>query len=197
MMKHKLITALLPTLFVLSSPATAQQTFAVKPLVEKKLTELPSGDLFWRIDNFDTKEQAQEAAGPMGLVAEAKGKVWLFTLGPAGEASKGGKQVAEIGPIPRISATQYLLRVNEAGGPPGSVTSVHTHPGSEAFYVISGELTQKTPHGVVHVAAGQTTVGHGGDTPMEVSSSGSADLQEFALFVVDANRPFSSPAKFD
>ena len=197
MMKRKLITALLPTLLVLSSPASAQQTFAVKPLVEKKVTELPSGDLFWRIDNFDTKEQAQEAAGPMGLVAEAKGKVWLFTHGPAGEASKGGRQVAEIGPIPRITATQYLLRVNEAGGPPGSVTSVHTHPGSEAFYVMSGELSQKTPHGVVRVEAGKTTVGHGGDTPMEVSSSGSADLQEFALFVVDADRPFSSPAKFD
>ena len=197
MMKRKVITAIIPALLVLSSLAAAQQTFVVKPLVEKKVTELPSGELFWRIDNFETKEQAQEAVGPMGLVAEAKGKVWLFTLGPAGEASKGGKQVAEIGPIPRINATQYLLRVNEAGGPPGSVTSVHTHPGSEAFYVISGELTQKTPHGVVRVAAGQTTVGHGGDTPMEVSSSGSADLQEFALFVVDANRPFSSPAKFD
>jgi hypothetical protein len=100
MMKHKLITALIPGLFVLSSLAMAQQTFVVKPLVEKKVTELPSGDLFWRIDNLETKEQAQEAAGPMGLVAEAKGKVWLFTLGPAGEAAKDGKRVAEIGPIP-------------------------------------------------------------------------------------------------
>jgi len=196
-MKRRIIAAFIPGLFVLSSLAMAQQTFVVKPLVEKKVTELPSGDLFWRIDNFDTKEQAQQAAGPMGLVAEAKGKVWLFTLGPAGEASRGGKKVAEIGPLPRISATQYLLRVNEAGGPPGSVTSVHTHPGSEAFYVISGELTQKTPHGVVRVPAGQTTVGHAGHTPMEVSSSGSTNLEEFALFVVDANRPFSSPAKLD
>jgi quercetin dioxygenase-like cupin family protein len=196
-MKHRIIAAFIPGLLVLSSLAMAQQTFVVKPLVEKMVTELPSGDLFWRIDNFDTKEQAQQAADPMGLVAEAKGKVWLFTLGPAGEASKGGKKVAEIGPLPQISATQYLLRVNEAGGPPGSVTSVHTHPGSEAFYVISGELTQKTPHGVIRVPAGQTTVGHGGDTPMEVSSSGSTNLEEFALFVVDANRPFSSPAKLD
>ena len=99
-MKRKLITAIIPALLVLSSLAAAQQTFVVKPLVEKKVTELPSGELFWRIDNFETKEQAQEAVGPMGLVAEAKGKVWLFTLGPAGVASKGGKQVAEIGPIP-------------------------------------------------------------------------------------------------
>ncbi|QRM27877.1 cupin domain-containing protein [Microvirga sp. VF16] len=197
MMKRRIIAAFIPGLFVLSSLAMAQQTFVAKPLVEKRVTELPPGELFWRIDNFETKEQAQQAAGPMGLVAEAKGKFWLFTLGPAGEASMGGKKVAEIGPIPRINATQYLLRVNEAGGPPGSVTSVHTHPGSEAFYVISGELTQKTPHGVIRVPAGQTTVGHGGDTPMEVSSSGSTNLEEFALFVVDANRPFSSPAKLD
>jgi hypothetical protein len=194
MMKHKLIAALVPGLFVLSSLAKAQQTFFVKPLVEEKVTELPTGDLFWRIDNFDDKEQAQQAAGPIGLVAEHDGKVWLFALGHAGEVSQGGKRVAEIGPIPRITATQYLIRVNEAGGPPGSVTSVHTHPGSEAFYVIAGELTQKTPHGVARLSAGQSMVGHGGDTPMEVSSSGSGDLREFALFVVDATRPFSSPA---
>jgi quercetin dioxygenase-like cupin family protein len=194
MMKRKLAAALVSGLFVLSPPATAQQAFSVKPLVEKKVKELPSGDLFWRIGTFDSKEQAQAAAGPLGLVAESEGKVWLFELGRAGEASKGGKQVAEIGPLPQVKATEYLLRINEAGGPPGSVTSVHTHPGSEAFYVLSGELTQKTPQGVVRVSAGQILVGHGGDVPMEVSSSGSAELKEFALFVVDASKPFSSPA---
>jgi quercetin dioxygenase-like cupin family protein len=194
MMKRKLAAALVSGLFVLSPPATAQQAFSVKPLVEKKVKELPSGDLFWRIGTFDSKEQAQAAAGPLGLVAESEGKVWLFELGHAGEASKGGKQVAEIGPLPQVKATEYLLRINEAGGPPGSVTSVHTHPGSEAFYVLSGELTQKTPQGVVRVSAGQILVGHGGDVPMEVSSSGSAELKEFALFVVDASKPFSSPA---
>jgi quercetin dioxygenase-like cupin family protein len=131
------------------------------------------------------------------LVAEYNGKVWLFTLSRAGEASKGGTKVAEIGPIPRITAQEYLLRVNEAGGPNGSATAAHTHPGSEAFYVLKGELTQKTPHGVARLTAGQSMVGHGTDTPMVVSNSGSEDLREFALFVVDAGKPFSSPAKFD
>jgi len=197
MMNRKILAALIPGLLVLSPLATAQQTFFVKPLAETKTSQLPSGDLFWHIDNFETKEQAQAAAGPMGLVAEAKGRIWLFTLGPADEPSKGGTQVAKIGPIPRITATQYLLRVNEAGGPPGSVTPVHTHPGSEAFYVVTGELSQKTPHGVARVAAGQGMVGHSVHTPMEVSSSGSTDLYEFALFVVDATKPFSSPARLD
>jgi hypothetical protein len=165
-------------------------------LTEKKVAQLPAGDLFWGVDNFATKEQAQRAAGPFGLVAEAGGKVWLFTLGHAGEASTSGKRVAEIGPIPQVNAAQYLLRINEAGGPSGSVTPIHTHPGSEAFYVLTGELTQKTTHGVARVAAGNSMVGHGADSPMQVSSSGSTDLYEFALFVVDASRPFSSPATF-
>jgi hypothetical protein len=105
--------------------------------------------------------------------------------------------VTEIGPIPRIQVAEYLLRVNEAGGPEGSATNPHTHPGSEAFYVLSGELTQKTPHGTLKLAAGQGTPGHGGDVPMIVSNSGKGELREFALFVVDANRPFNSPAKMD
>ncbi|APG87014.1 hypothetical protein SAMCCGM7_pB0299 (plasmid) [Sinorhizobium americanum CCGM7] len=39
-------------------------------------------------------------------------------------------------------------------------------------------------------------VGHG-DTPMEVWSSGSTETQSLVMFVVDAIKPFSSPAKFD
>jgi len=198
MMKRMLITPLLPGLLILSSLAMAQQSsFFVKPLVEKKVTELPSGDLFWSIATFDTKEQAQQAAGTYGLVTEYDGKVWLFWLGHKGENAMGGKEVAEIGPISGITAQEYLLRINEAGGPQGSVTSVHTHPGSESFYVLKGELSQKTRDGVAKLTAGQSMVGHGHEMPMEVSNSGSGDLREFALFVVDANKPFSSPAKFD
>ncbi len=32
---------------------------------------------------------------------------------------------------------------------------------------------------------------------MEVFSSGTSDLNVLVMFVVDATRPFSSPAKFD
>jgi quercetin dioxygenase-like cupin family protein len=104
--------------------------------------------------------------------------------------------VAEIGPIPRVQASELLLRVNEAGGPPGTKTSIHTHPGPEAFYVLAGETTQKTPQGVSRISAGQTMVGHA-DVPMEVSSSGQSETQSLVMFVVDATKPFSSPAKME
>lgn len=181
----------------LSPPtASAQQKFVVKPLVEKKVAELPTGALFWRLENFSTVEQAQAAAGPWALVAEAAGKVWLFTLGASGGASAGGTKVAEVGPLAKVVATQYLLRINEGSGPPGSITPPHTHPGSEAFYVIKGETSSHTPHGVKRIGAGETAPGHGADTPMQVSSSGTTDLHSIVLFVVDANKPFSTPAKF-
>jgi len=178
------------------SPATAQK-FEINPVAEKRLKQLPSGPLYWRLENFPTLAQAEAAAGPTSLAAEAAGKIWLFTLGPRGGATRGGSKVAEIGPVPPISAPEYLLRINRAGGPPGAKTPAHTHPGSEAFYVLTGRVGQKTPHGVSHAGAGQAMNGHGADMPMEVFSSGTTDLDQLVMFVVDATRPFSSPAKFD
>ena len=183
-------------LCLLPSSAIAQQALVVKALAEKKVTELPAGPLFWQLENFPTLAQAQTAAGPTGLAAESGGKVWLFTLGAAGGSSAGGTKVAEVGPLPQVVATQYLLRINEASGPPGSITTVHTHPGSEAFYVLAGEQSIRTPQGMIQVKVGQPETGPGGDTPLQVSSSGSTNLHALVMFVVDATKPFSSPAKF-
>jgi quercetin dioxygenase-like cupin family protein len=180
---------------LLPSSAIAQQALVVKPLAEKKVTELPAGPLFWRLENFPTLAQAQAAAGPTGLAAESGGKAWLFTLGAAGGSAAGGTKVAEVGPLPQVVATQYLLRINEASGPPGSITTVHTHPGSEAFYVLAGEQSIRTPQGMMQVKVGQPETGPGGDTPLQVSSSGSTDLHALVMFMVDAAKPFSSPAK--
>ena len=176
--------------------ATAQQALVVKALAEKKITELPTAPLFWRLENFPTLAQAQAAAGLTGLAAESGGKVWLFTLGPAGGSLAGCSKVAEVGPLPQVVATQYLLRINEANGPPGSITTVHTHPGSEAFYVLAGEQSIRTPQGTIRVSVGQPETGPGGDTPLQVSNSGSTELHALVMFLVDATKPFSSPAKF-
>jgi hypothetical protein len=192
------------TLLCLSPPwAMAQRavgvagagTLVVKGLAEKKVAQLPAGPLFWRVENFPTRAQAQAAAGPMGLVAETSDKVWLFTLGPAGGSSLGGTKVVEVGPIPPASAPEYVLRVNEVSGPPGSITPVHRHPGSEAVYVLAGEETFRTPDGVKRIAAGTAEAGQASNTPMQAASSGSVDLHALVLFVVDASKPFSSPAK--
>jgi hypothetical protein len=181
----------------LSSATSSAQKFEIKPVAEKKLKQLPAGSLYWLVENFPTIAQAKAAEGPTSLAAEISGKVWLFTLGPKGAATRGGSKVAEIGPVPPLSASEYLLRINHASGSPGSKTPPHTHPGSEAFYVLAGRLGQKTPHGVNYADAGQAMNGHPADMPMIVFSAGTTDLDQIVMFVVDATRPFSSPAKLD
>jgi len=188
----------------------AQQKYAVKPVIEMKIKQLPKGELFWRIENFPTVDAAKAAApayrwnpdtvsydGLPSMAAEIDGKAWLFTLGPKGGATAGGTKVAEIGPVPPLSAPEYLLRVNYGHGLPGSRTPVHTHPGSETFYVLSGRLAQRTPQGVRDVDAGHTMNGHPAGTVMEVFNSGSAELKALIMFVVDATKPFSVPAELE
>jgi hypothetical protein len=199
-LRHGIVTVVAASVIGLAlwpSAALAQAKLEIKPVAEKKLKELPAGPLYWRLETFATLAEAQAAAGPTSLAAEVAGKVWLFTLGPKDGATRGGSKVAEIGPVPAIKSPEYLLRINRAGGPPGAKTPVHTHPGSEAFYVLAGRLGQRTPHGVGHADTGQTMNGHGADTPMEVFSAGGTELDQIVLFVVDATRPFSSPAKFE
>jgi quercetin dioxygenase-like cupin family protein len=97
---------------------------------------------------------------------------------------------------PRVIAPQYLLRINAASGTPGSTTPVHTHPGSETFFVLTGAQSVRTPHGLMVVKAGEAQPGHGAGVPMQVSASGSTDLHALVMFVLDATKPFSSPANF-
>jgi hypothetical protein len=168
----------------------------IKPLAEKKVPDLPPGELFWRIENFATLEQARAAGGEWSLAAASDGKAWLFTLGPSGGATPGGTKVTEFGPIPRITAPTYLLRINEATGPSGAITAIHSHPGSESFYPLRGEQRIRGPYGTLVMKPGQPTVGQG-EQPMQVWSSGSEPLHSLVMFVVDATRPFSKPEKFD
>lgn len=178
----------------IAASACAQPALVIKPLAQKTVAALPAGTLFWRIDTLPSMAQATAAQREWSLVAQAHGKVGLFTLGPRGGAVEGATTVAEVGPIPRIAASAYLLRIDEASGPPGSVTPVHSHPGSEAFFVLAGEQSIRGAHGVMRIAAGQAEAGHGADMAMQVSSSGTTDLQALVMFVVDADKPFSAAA---
>jgi mannose-6-phosphate isomerase-like protein (cupin superfamily) len=189
-------------LFLMLAPASwadepgAVPPLSVKPLVEKRVTTLPSGDLYWRVETLSSLDQAKAAAGEYSLYTERAGKIWLFTLGPRGGATAGATKLADVGPLPPTTAKVYLLRVNEATGPRGALTPVHKHDASEAFYVLAGEQSIRTVHGTQVVKAGQPEAGHGAGMVMQVGSSGADNLQSLVLFVVDAEKPFSTPAEF-
>jgi hypothetical protein len=94
------IVVLAAGLWSLHSTAIAQQSLVAKPLAEKKVEELPAEPLFWRIENFAALPQAQAAAGPWSLVAESAGKVWLFTLGPAGGRQRAALRLRKLDQSP-------------------------------------------------------------------------------------------------
>lgn len=183
------------------SASTAQRPgeearYVIDLVVERRVTSLPADPLYWRIERFESAAAAKAAEGPYALAATVSGRHWLFTLGPARQHSREGRVVAEIGPVTPPVAKTYLLRINRAGGPPGSHTPVHTHPGAEAIYVLDGRVTQRTPHGVEHAGAGEILNAHAPEMVMQLTSSGTVDLEQMVMFVVDADRPFSPPASF-
>lgn len=188
-----LVLACTPTMRDL--PASPE--FVVEQIATRTVERLPEGATFWRIESFPSLAAAQAAAGPFSLAADASGRSWLFTLGGRGERTAGATFVAELGPVPRFEAARYTLRINHARAPIGRATSVHRHPGSEAFYVLNGQLTQHTAHGSARADAGETMNGHAPGMTMQLESTGDEPLDQLVLFVVDADLPFSSPASFD
>jgi quercetin dioxygenase-like cupin family protein len=177
--------------------AQDEPKFAVETVAEKALDTLPAGELFWHVETFATMDDAEAAATESGLPAEADGKAWLLTLGPEDMAAHGGDAVTTIGPIDRFDATQYLLRIVVSDAPPGTKTSVHSHPGSEAIYILSGEATIQWPDRTDVAVAGEGLTGSAPRTAMQAMSTGDEKLAELVMFVVDAAEPFSAPAELE
>jgi hypothetical protein len=125
--------------------AGAAPKYVVKPVAEKKIAKLPDGPLYWRVETFPTLVAAKAAVGPDGwdpaevryatktaLIAEVAGKAYVVTLGAKGDSTPGGTELAEIGPLPPLSASEYLLRLNYGSGPVVSGNSSDTHAGAHS-----------------------------------------------------------------
>jgi len=66
---------------------------------------------------------------------------------------------------------------------------------SIALGLLRGEQSIRGPVDTIRVRAGQGEAGRGAGVPMQVSSSGDGELLALVMFVVDATKPFSSPAE--
>jgi quercetin dioxygenase-like cupin family protein len=163
-------------------------------LAHIRFTELPSGTLFLRLETFSTNERAQAAATAFSVVVEAMGKIWLLTLGNKGQRSEGGTFVNEIGPIPDVPpADGYVLDVAEAAFDfemrAAVSRAVHTHPGPEIFYIITGEQCLETPAGAMRAGAGEGMVAPA-NTPMQLNITGSSKRDALFMIVHDSAKPW-------
>jgi mannose-6-phosphate isomerase-like protein (cupin superfamily) len=151
-----------------------------------------------RLENFSTTKAAQQAATSASAVVDWAGKVWLITLGTKGNRSQGATFVAEIGPVPAVPpAASYVLDVNEADFGPdvkaAVARAVHTHPGPEIFYLLTGEQCLETPNGTTRARAGDGMVAPA-NTPMQLNIMGSSKRDAFFIIVHDSTKPRVTPS---
>ncbi|HEU5315004.1 MAG TPA: nuclear transport factor 2 family protein [Chloroflexota bacterium] len=171
---------------------------------QKRVTSLPAGPLYWRVETFPTAAEARAAEGPEAVAIEAEGQGWLFSLVTKDAETAGaprGTRLTEFGPVPVPDAPEYLLQIAEQTRAQGNVGATHTHPGVESWYIVAGEQALKLPTGILRAGPGQGLVGPEANVPLQILNAGAGERRAFNLFVLDASLPAPrdarSPAEVD
>ena len=107
----------------------------------------PPTQLHWHIIEFARLSDAEAEARKhrWSKAVSAHDRVWLYVIGARNEAISGGAAKAIIGPMIVPTGDAVSIRFLTSTFPPGMRTRVHSHPGSEAFYVVQGEQCVETP----------------------------------------------------
>lgn len=198
-MRGKLLGLALSAAVLVPSQAGAQATARPCAVVEEsgpacllarqELPTLPAGNLYWHIDRFASKQSAADPETPSGVMTEAFGSTWLFTLARKSWHSKGGEHLAVVGPLPVKPASSYAAEYLRSIFPPGMAAPLHVHSGPEAFYAVRGDTCLETPAGLqVGRGPGNALIIEAGP-PMLLMAIGGVPRQGFALILHDANQP--------
>lgn len=166
-------------------------------LFKKKAPRFPRRSLFWHLNKFPTRRGAVAAKGQTGVVVEAEAQFWLFSFGPKNAAPKRGKRVASVGPLPLKSnklppAKSYEIVAYFAVMRPSEYTTVHTHPGPEAWYLLAGQQCLETPAGVRKARTGEGMFAPP-MMPMRLTNNGLSIRRAFFLVIHDAAQPWNIP----
>jgi quercetin dioxygenase-like cupin family protein len=162
-------------------------------LKSRALGRLAESTVFWHLDTYPTRADAEAAQGPHGDVIEALGKVWLFTVEAAGWRPASGVRVAEIGPLPVKAGEEHTVQYMESIGDNTMRTGAHYHPGPEVFYTTAGELCFEMPHGKLIGHAGEGTIMEPGHMHT-LTALGTEQRRSVAMVVHESSQPWSVPA---
>jgi quercetin dioxygenase-like cupin family protein len=157
------------------------------------LAELPRAPVFWHLDAYPTRAEAEAAKGPRGTVVQSLARVWLLSIEVAGWRPRGGERVAEIGPLPVRAEVRYAAQYMEAVFTPGMTAPAHRHSGPEAWYTLTGETCLETPEGKLIGRAGESHVIVPGGPPMHLTATGSEIRRALVLILHDSTQPPTTP----
>jgi len=152
----------------------------------------PETPLYWHLYAYPTRAAAETARRARGTVAEAHGRVWLFTIADQAWQPSGGERIAVVGPLPLTPGRVYAAHYIEGVVPPEARTPVHRHPGPEAWFVLEGAQCLETPDGVKVLRAGDSYVVREGP-PMQLSGIAPGVRRSLALVLHDAAQPWTIP----
>jgi quercetin dioxygenase-like cupin family protein len=159
----------------------------------RRVLGVPRAPIYWHLDTYRTRAEADAAKGQRSTVVEAFVKVWLFTLAQADWRPTTGTRVATIGSLRVRPDGRYVASYMRATTAPGFETDVHQHGGPEALFTLSGEVCVETPGGKLVGHAGEQPLLIDGDVPMRLSSVGSEMRRSLVLLLHDAAQPWKVP----
>lgn len=204
---HVLLVAL-AAMAATPAPATAQTDGTCVPVAERagrdfgcfitareELGSLPgSVPLYWHLDSYPARADADAARESRSTVVESFGRIWLFTIASADWRPRGGTRVALVGPLPLADARSFAAVYMEGVFKPGMNSMVHRHPGAEAWITIEGAMCLETPGGTMKQRAGDPGVLVRDGVPMMLTGTGSGPRRSLVLILQDSGKPRSTPA---
>lgn len=194
-------------LVVLASLAASHQALAqCKPVEERtgelgcwimsnnSVGELRPQPVYWHLDTYATRADAEAAQGPRSTVLKSLGKIWLLTIEVAEWRPSGGTRVATIGPLPVKQSAKYSAQYMEAIFTPGMTSAVHRHSGPEAWYTATGETCLETPEGKFVGRPGAPPVIVPEGPPMHLTATGTETRRALVLILHDSTQPATMSA---
>lgn len=183
--------------------ATPQKLESCKPVSERtgpegcwivassKLGKLTEKPVFWTLDVYPTKADAERDATPGSRVVEALGKVWLLTVGDRIKPAAQAIRMAQIGPLTVKPGEEYTAQYRESIMQPGAVSRTHLHSGPEVFYTETGETCLETPAGKQMSRKGVNIVADEGE-PMELMATGTETRRGLVLVLHSSDKPHTT-----
>jgi len=162
-------------------------------LADDPVGQLKKSPVFWHLDGYSTRAEAQADKGPHGTVIESLGKVLLMTIEDEKWRPAHGKRIAEIGPLPIVAGEKYSAQFMEAIFTPGMTAPAHIHSGPEAWYTLAGETCLETSDNRVQIGrAGGPPVIVPEGLSMHLTATGSQQRRAVVLILHQSSKPAST-----
>ena len=159
-------------------------------LADDPIGRLTDAHVFWHLDAYPTRAEAEVDKGSRGIVFESLGRVWLMTIEGEKWRPAHGSRIAKIGPLPVTSGVEYSTQYMEAIFTPGMTAPGHIHSGPEAWFTIGGETCLETSDGRVQVGrpGGPPVIVPAG-LSMHLTATGTEQRRALVLILHDSSKP--------